>query len=187
MRASKSPTISNNNTTNHPQTQCFKEKETTHHDKISQIATIINSFSKEYQATLSTKSQPQKPDHHGGQNGLKHWASPEITLTVYEYSIGLTRALEVDLRVLVVAFILISRFLRAIKDNSCNKPLPPINFYKMVAVSLFCAQKLALERDHIGIQDFAIISRLSVQELGEMEIEFLEEIDFRLHVTKEEF
>ena len=189
MRAIKSPIISNT-TTDHPQTQCLKEEEATRLTQVKHIAAIIQYISEEYFFTLpsysSSKNEPPIPET-SFKNGLKQMAPPRMALSIFEYCVGLTQALELDISVLVVAFILIYRLMKSIKEHSIFRQPPPLNFYKVVAVSLFCAQKLSLDRDNIGIQDFATIARLSAKELGELEIEFLEDINFTLHVTREEF
>ena len=88
---------------------------------------------------------------------------------------------EFDEEVLVYAFILILRYLDAVPEDC------PVHFLKLAATAVFVAHKILLDSGLWKIADFAEIAGLSVRSVKSLELEFMEEIDFNLHVTQKEY
>ena len=83
--------------------------------------------------------------------------------------------------VLIGGLILLERYLRTLK-NLC-----PINFHKLVAVSCYVAQKVILDTDIWALSDFGVIAGLSPKKLTQLEIEFINDLDYKVHIGEKEF
>jgi len=88
---------------------------------------------------------------------------------------------EFEEEALIYAFILILRFLDNIEDGS------PINFLKLTATAVFVAQKILFDTGIWKITDFAEIAGLSASSLKKLEIEFMQDLNYKLHVDKQEY
>ena len=88
---------------------------------------------------------------------------------------------EIELEVLITAYILLERFLEELEVPS------PVDFHKLFCVSVFIAQKLVLDMELWTAQDFAEFGGISEKELKSREIEFLNLLDFKVHVSEKEY
>ena len=90
---------------------------------------------------------------------------------------------EADLQngVLIAGLILLERYLRTLKA------LCPIHFYKLVAVACYVAQKVVLDTEIWSLSDFGAIAGLSMNKLRLLEIEFINDLDYKVHIKEGEF
>ena len=88
---------------------------------------------------------------------------------------------DLENEVLIAGLILLERYLRSLRV------LCPIHFYKLVAVSCYLAQKVVLDEEIWSLPDYGHIAGLSAEKLKFIESEFLNQLDFGVHITEEEF
>lgn len=88
---------------------------------------------------------------------------------------------DIENEVQVTALVLLERYLDALPQFS------PLNILKVLAVSLYTAQKIIKDIDILGVSDFAWLSGLSEDHLRDLEFEFVEALDYKLHLSFEEY
>jgi len=106
-----------------------------------------------------------------------HFNSPQIL----EYFFRIVNAGEIETEVQVAALVLLERYLDALP------PFSQLNILKVLAVSIYTAQKIIKDIGIWGVKDFAWLAGISDQHLRELEIEFLEALEYKLHLSFEEF
>ena len=88
---------------------------------------------------------------------------------------------QFDKETLIFAFILLERFIGKSKLRG------QINFFKLVAVATYIAFKVLHETEVWFLTDFEDISNFSPWEMRELEIAFLQAVDFKIHVSSKEY
>ena len=84
-----------------------------------------------------------------------------------EYFIKMVEVGEIENEVQVAALVLLERYLDALPQYS------QLNILKVLAVSLYTAQKIIKDVDIMSVSDFAWLSGLSEDHLRELELEFV--------------
>ena len=116
--------------------------------------------------------------------GLKKRASAKVIGSIPRVDVYLELlAKNGDLvdEVLISGQILLEKYLKSLRM------LCPINFHKLVAVSCYVAQKVVLDTEIWSLSDFGTICGLSHEKLKSLEIEFIKELDFKVHIGGEEY
>ena len=121
------------------------------------------------------KSPPKTP------GALFQYPSNSGMPSVQKYIRWIVEAGEIDLEVLIIAYILVERVLEK------RDPFSPVNLYKLFCTSVFVAQKLQHDLEIWAIDDFADLVNVTETELKMLEIEFLSFLNFSVHVNRKEF
>lgn len=99
--------------------------------------------------------------------------------TTRDYIQHLLKHGSLELEVLVAAAILLEKFTAASKYE--------ISFLKLVATVVFVTQKFILEDDLWDNIGFSTLAGLKPNQLNALEVEYLNEIDFRVFISQAEF
>ena len=99
---------------------------------------------------------------------------PELS----DYCRYLVSEAQLESEVLVLSFILYSRFLADKKHR-----LLPVNYHKLLATIFFVAQKYLLDLEIWSVPDFCLMAGLSERRLRNLEGEYLNLSRFRLFVS----
>ena len=116
--------------------------------------------------------------------GLKKWPSSKVISSIPEVDVYVELLAEegdLENEVLIGGLILLERYLRHLED------LCPIHFHKLVAVSIYVAQKVILDTEMWALSDFGAIAGLSPKNLAKLEIELLNDLDYKVHLGEKEF
>ena len=98
-----------------------------------------------------------------------------------DYFINMVEVGDIEVEVQVAALVLLERYLESLPQFS------QLNILKVLAVSMYTAQKILKDTGILSVSDFAWLSGLTEDHLRELEIEFLEELDYKLHLSFEEY
>ena len=112
------------------------------------------------------------------------WPSDKVLDSMVEVDVYheiLAEEGTLDNEVLIAGLILLERYLSSLKT------LCPINFDCLIAVACYVAQKVVLDTDIWAASDYGIISGLEAEMLKQLEIEFLNDLEFKVHIKAEEF
>lgn len=96
-----------------------------------------------------------------------------------EYIKHLLQHGSLEPEVLVFASIILERFVLSSKYDIC--------FLKLIATVVFSAQKFLLENNLWDNKGFGAIAGLTTNQLNSLEVEYLEEVGFRIFVCYEEY
>ena len=88
---------------------------------------------------------------------------------------------QFDKETLIYSFIILERFIGGSKLRG------QVNFHKLLAVSVYIAFKVLHETEIWWLTDFEDISGFSPQDMRELEIAFLQAVDFKTHVSSKEY
>ncbi|WCJ43160.1 Cyclin family protein [Euphorbia peplus] len=103
------------------------------------------------------------------------------SLTIRQYLERIFRYSKCSTCCYVVAYVYIQRFLRKM-----DALLTPLNVHRLLITSIMLAAKF-LDDEYYNNGYYAKVGGVSTTEMNRMEMNFLFNLDFRLHVTLEEF
>ena len=101
--------------------------------------------------------------------------------SVGEYVDYVIRNGKIEPEVLVLTISLIEKFILRLPEGA------PIHFLKLIAITIFIAQKYLHESSSWSIPEFGRLVGLSSDSLRELEIEYLIIIDFSIYLTRKQF
>ena len=147
------------------------------------IADRLEQLKDQYIQQFSAKIGFKKaPKNHSSRHILKRWPSdPESGPSIHKYYFSLARACELDEQVQVVTLLYIERYLTKLPA------ICPLHFLKLIAASAYVAQKVTLDTGIWRSNDFGLLSGLKGVELRSLELNFLTDLEFEMHVTAEDY
>ena len=127
-------------------------------------------------------SPPLKEENDGNSSSpLLQWSTNSSLPSIEDYAQHITKYGTIEPEVLIYTIILIERFLSS-QDLSEG-----VNLHKIVAVVTFVAQKFLLETELWDAEGYCEFCGLDVPALKELEIDYLEAIEYRIFIKAQEF